>query len=113
MIKPAALGLAGLACCLTVTGCAQFDKALGQSTVQVAFTSSTTVPQMVKIMNACNNVNPHVKETQNPAHTPPQDYQAIYSTTGASNAEIAELEECLAKYPQVSGVNPSDSSDNG
>jgi hypothetical protein len=62
-------------------------------------------------MAACNNVNPHVKEEQNPANTPPEDFQAIYNTTGADNAQIAELEECLQKYPQVTGINPTDSSD--
>ena len=102
-----------MACCLAVTGCAQFNKALGQSSVQVFFTDNTTPATMVKIMNACNNVNPHVKAKQNPANTPPEDVQAIYNTTGASNAEIAQLEECLAKYPQVTGVNPQDASDSG
>jgi ABC-type glycerol-3-phosphate transport system substrate-binding protein len=109
--RPAALGLVGVACCLVVTGCAQFDKALGQSSVQVYFTDTTAPASMIKIMDACNNVNPHVKAEPNPPGTPPEDIQVIYNTTGASDAQIAELEECLAKYPQVSGVNPTDSSD--
>ena len=54
--------MAGVACCLAVTGCAQFDKALGQSSVQVYFTDNTTTATMIKIMNACNHVNPNVKE---------------------------------------------------
>src|ERR1700761_9319346 len=104
--RPAALGMAGVACCLMVTGCAQFDKALGQSTVEVYFTDNTTPAAMIKIMNACNHVNPNVKEEQNPAGTPPEDTAVIYNTTGASDAQIAELEECLSKYPQVQGINP-------
>jgi hypothetical protein len=106
-----ALGVAGAACCLAMTGCSEFDKALGQSSVQVFFTDNTTVSQMIKIMNACNNVNPDVKEEQNPAKIPPEDFQAIYNTTGADDAQIAQLEECLSKYPQVQGINPTDSSD--
>jgi hypothetical protein len=94
-----------------VAGCAQFDKALGQSSATVAFADNTTPATMIKIMNACNNINPHVKAEQNPPGTPPEDIQVIYNTTGASDAEIAELEECLAKYPQVTGINPTDSSD--
>jgi ABC-type sugar transport system substrate-binding protein len=103
--------MAGLACCLGLTGCAQFDKALGQSSVQVYFTDNTTTATMIKIMHACNNVNPNVKEEQNPAGVPPEDIQVIYNTTGASDAQIAQLEECLSKYPQVQGINPTDSSD--
>ena len=70
VIRPVALGMAGVACCLGVTGCAQFDKALGQSTVEVYFTDNTTPAAMIKIMNACNNVNPNVKEeTESGAHS--------------------------------------------
>ena len=43
MLRPAALGLAGLACCLGVTGCAQFNKALGQQQATIYFQSSTPV----------------------------------------------------------------------
>jgi ABC-type glycerol-3-phosphate transport system substrate-binding protein len=111
VIRPVALGMAGVACCLMVAGCASFDKALGQSTVTVYFTDNTTPATMIKIMNACNNVNPNVKEEQNPAHTPPEDIQVIYNTTGANDTQIAQLEECLNKYPQVQGINPEDSSD--
>lgn len=111
MTRTVALGLAGAACCLGVTGCAQFDKALGQSTVQVYFTDNATPATMIKIMNACNNINPHVKAEQNPPGTPPEDIAVIYNTTGADDAQIAQLEECLNKYPQVEGINPEDSSD--
>lgn len=109
--RPVALGLAGAACCLGVAGCAQFDKALGQSSVQVYFTDNTTPAAELKIMNACNNVNPDVKAEQNPPGTPPEDIEVIYNTTGAGDVQIAQLEECLSKFPQVVGVDPSDSSD--
>jgi hypothetical protein len=94
-----------------VTGCSQFDKALGQSTVEVYFTDNTTTATMIKIMNACNNVNPNVKEEQNPAGTPAEDISVIYNTSGANDVQLAQLEECLNKYPQVQGINPEDSSD--
>lgn len=96
---------------LGVSGCAEFNKALGQSSVQVFFSDTATPASMVKIMNACNNVNPHVKAEANPPGTPPEDIQVIYNTTGADDAQIAELEQCLAKYPQVTGINPTDASD--
>jgi hypothetical protein len=110
-MRPAAIGLVGVACCLSVAGCASFDKALGQSTVQVFFADNATPAAMLKIMNACNNINPDVKAEANPPGTPPEDIQVIYNTTGAGDVQIAQLEECLNKYPQVTGVNPEDSSD--
>jgi ABC-type glycerol-3-phosphate transport system substrate-binding protein len=109
--RPAAIGLAGVACCLLMTGCAQFDKALGQSSVQVYFTDNATPATILKIMNACNNINPHVKAEPNPPGTPPEDIEAIYNTSGASTVELAQLQECLSKFPQVSGINAQDSSD--
>lgn len=109
--RPVALGLAGVACALGVAGCAQFDKALGQSTVQVYFSANATPTIMLKVMKACNNVNPHVKAEANPPGIPPEDIEVIYNTTGASDAQLAQLEECLNKFPQVTGIDPQDSSD--
>lgn len=112
--RPVALGVAGVtafALILGVSGCAEFDKALGQSSVQVYFSDTATPASMIKIMNACNNVNPYVKAEANPPGTPPEDIQVIYNTTGADDAQIAQLEECLNKYPQVAGINPMDASD--
>jgi hypothetical protein len=37
----------------------------------------------------------------------------IYDVSNASDANIAELEECLDKFPQVVGITMSDSSDDG
>jgi hypothetical protein len=111
--RAAALGTAGLICGLGVTGCAQFDKALGQQRVDVYFQSSTTVAFKMKVRAACNNL-PHVKASPIATSVPLSSAIdiVVYNTTGANDADIARLEECVNKFaPQVQGINPVDSSD--
>ena len=113
MVRLAALGLAGTACCLGVTGCAQFDKALGQQQATIYFQTSTPVAFKLKVRAACNNL-PHVKATPIASGVPLASAVDVvtYNTTGAGVADIARLEECVNKYaPQVQGVDVSDSSD--
>jgi hypothetical protein len=108
-----ALGLAGTACCLGVSGCAQFNKALGQQQATIYFQSSTPVNFKLKVRAACNNL-PHVKATPIASGVPLSSAVDVvtYNTTGAGVADIARLEECVNKYaPQVQGVDVTDSSD--
>jgi hypothetical protein len=110
---PVALGLAGLACCLSVTGCAQFDKALGQQQAIVYFQESTPVSFKLMVRSACNNL-PDVKAAPLQAGVPLATAVDVvtYNTDGAGVTEIARLEECVNKFaPQVQGVDVEDSSD--
>jgi hypothetical protein len=111
--RSAALGLAGLVCGLGLTGCASFDKALGQQQANIYFQESTPVAFKLKVRTACNNL-PHVKATPIPTGVPLSSAVDIvtYDTTGAGLSDIARLEECVNKYaPQVQGVDVTDSSD--
>ena len=113
VVRPAALGLAGLACFLGVAGCASFDKALGQQQANVYFTDSTSVAFKLKVRAACNNL-PHVKATPIPSGVPLSSAVDVvsYNTTGAGTVDIARLEECVNKFaPQVQGIDVTDSSD--
>jgi hypothetical protein len=107
-----ALGLAAAACCLAASGCASFDKALGQQQVDVYFDQSTTVAYKMHVRAACNGL-PDV--TAQPLATSVPISSAIdvvvYTTNGASDVDIARLEECLNKFSQVQGVDTMDSSD--
>jgi hypothetical protein len=110
---PVALGLAILACSLGVTGCASFDKALGQQQANIYFQESTPVAFKLKVRAACNNL-PHVKATPIATGVPLASAIDVvsYNTTGAGLSDIARLEECVNKYaPQVEGVDVTDSSD--
>ncbi len=111
--RTAALGLVGLCCCLSFTGCASFDKALGKSQVDVYFTNSTSVAFKMKVRAACNNL-PHVTAAPIPTSVPLSSAVdvVVYTTDGASVADIARLEECVNKFaPRVQGIDPIDSSD--
>ena len=113
MVRPAALGLAGVACCLGVAGCAQFNKALGQQQATIYFQSNTPVAFKLKVRAACDNL-PHVKAIPIATSVPLSSAIDVvtYNTTGAGVADIARLEECVNKYsPQVQGVDVTDSSD--
>ena len=109
------LGLVGTACCLGATGCAQFNKALGQQQATIYFQSNTPVAFKLKVRAACNNL-PHVKAAPIATGVPLASAVDVvtYDTTGAGVADIARLEVCVNKYaPQVQGVDVSDSSDDG
>ena len=108
-----ALGLTGVALCLGVTGCAQFNKALGQQQALIYFQQSTPVAFKLKVRTACNNL-PHVKAAPIATGVPISSAVDVvtYNTTGAGLADIARLEECVNKFaPQVEGVDVHDSSD--
>ena len=109
-----AFGLAGLACCASLAGCAQFNKALGQQQATVYFKTSTPVAFKLKVRAACDNL-PHVKAVPISKAVPLSSAVDVvtYNTTGAGIADIARLQECVDKFaPQVEGMNYSDSSDN-
>ena len=113
VIRPVALGLVGAACCLGVTGCAQFNKALGQQQANIYFQPSTPVAFKLKVRAACDNL-PHVKATPISSGVPLSSAVDVvtYDTTSAGVADIARLEECVNKFaPQVQGVDVQDSSD--
>jgi hypothetical protein len=107
------LGLAGVACCLGVSGCAQFNKALGQQQALIYFKMSTPVSFKLHVRSACDNL-PHVKAAPIATGVPLASAVDVvtYNTTGASLSDIARLEVCVDKFaPQVVGVNVHDSSD--
>jgi hypothetical protein len=109
------LALAGAVFSLGLTGCAQFNKALGQQQALVYFKISTPVSFKLKVRSACDNL-PHVKAAPIATSVPLASAVDVvtYNTTGAGLADIARLEECVNKFaPQVVGVNVHDSSDDG
>jgi len=104
--------MAGLTC-LGLTGCAQFDKALGQQQAEVYFQQTTPVSFKMKVRAACNGL-PNVKAAPIPTGVPLSSAidVVVYNTTGASDADIARLEVCVNKFaPQVVGVDFQDASD--
>jgi hypothetical protein len=104
-----ALGLA-----LGAAGCAKFDSALSQQWATVSFKPNTSVATMLRVRTACSHV-PNVR-----AEALPRRPNAVtmaggvtYRTDRASDANLAQLQQCLQRYPSVAGINFQDSGDAG
>jgi hypothetical protein len=96
-----------------VTGCAKFDAALGQQEAVVQFKDGTANTTRLHVRAACSHI-PQATPEALPTDHKASDllYDVIYRVDNASNAQIAELEQCLQKYPSVVGIDiqtPGDS----
>ena len=110
----AAGAAAAVALATLLAGCSQFDRALGQRQAVVTFNPGTTVAQRMAVRAACAKT-PNVTPQPLPSNTnsPYSLEQVIYQINQASNADVALLEKCLAKFPSVAGVSLQDSADEG
>jgi hypothetical protein len=106
-------GPAAAICLLAVTGCAQFDKALGQQQALVSFKDGTPVAVRLQVRAACGKL-PNVSEVPISRSVPLSSAvsEVVYQVNNASDADLARLQECLNKFPSVQGMNIQDSSDN-
>jgi hypothetical protein len=97
-----------------LTGCSQFDAALGQRQAVVSFRPGTPLSQRLAVRSACAKV-PAVKAQPLPSdlNSPYALQQVIYRVDHATNADIARLETCLDKFPSVAGITLQDSTDMG
>jgi hypothetical protein len=114
--RRAAAGVA-VAAAVTVgalTGCSQFDAALGQRQAVVSFRPGTSLSQRLTVRSACAKV-PAVKAQPLPSdlNSPYALQQLTFRVDHASDADIARLEKCLAKFPAVVGITLQDSTDMG
>jgi hypothetical protein len=99
---------------MTLAGCAKFDAALDKQWVEVSFQSNTTVAQLLHIRAACSHI-PNAPPLPFPKqHTVLNLIGGVrYNTTNASVANVAQLQECLQKFPAVAGFTPMDTGDEG
>ena len=107
------LAIVGTASLLAVTGCAQFDKSLGQQQALVSFKAGTSVSVREHVRTTCAKL-PHVTAAPIATGVPLSSAldEVVYTVTGASNADIARLQVCLSAFPSVQGMDLQDSSDN-
>jgi hypothetical protein len=103
-----------LAAAAALAGCSQFDAALGQRQAIVTFQAHTPVSQRLAVRSACAKV-PAVAAQPLPSdlNSPYALQQLTFQISHATDADVARLEECLAKFPSVAGVTLQDSSDQG
>ena len=97
-----------------LAGCWQFDSALGQRQAVVSFRQGTPLSQRLTVRSTCAKV-PAVKAQPLPSdlNSPYALQQLTFRVDHASNADIAQLENCLAKFPAVVGITLQDSTDMG
>jgi hypothetical protein len=101
-------------CCVAASGCANFNKSLGQQSVDVYFQDNVSIAYKMHVRAACNNKFPDVKAEAIATGVPLASAidVVVYNTTGASLVDITRLGECLNKFsPKVEGINTHDSSD--
>jgi hypothetical protein len=110
--------LAGAGLALTavavLAGCAQFNAALGQRQAVVSFRAGTPVSQRLAVRSACAKV-PAVTAQPLPSdlNSPYALHQLTFQISHATDADVAQLEQCLAKFPSVAGVTLRDSGNAG
>lgn len=99
-------------CLLGVTGCSQFDSALGQQQAVVSFSENTPNSVRLQVRAACGKL-PDVSPAPIPRGESLSDAlsQVVYQINNADDADIARLQECLQKYPSVTGIDIQDETD--
>ena len=113
-VLPGVVAVAVTAAAVALAGCSQFDAALGQRQAVVTFQPHTPVSQRLAVRSACGKV-PEVRAQPVPSNldSPYALQQLTFRVDHASDADIARLEKCLAKFPSVVGITLQDSSDMG
>src|SRR5258706_14458955 len=108
LVAALAGGATGLA------GCAKFDSALGQRWATVSFKADTSIATLLKVRAACSHI-PNVRAEALPRKQTPTTmiYALTYRTDNASDANLAQLQQCLQKFPSVQGIQFGDSGDAG
>ena len=99
---------------VALAGCSQFDAALGQRQAVVTFRPETPVSQRLAVRSACGRV-PEVRAQPVPSdlNSPYALQQLTFRIDHATDADVARLEKCLAKFPSVAGITLQDSTDTG
>ena len=97
-----------------LAGCSQFDAALGQRQAIVSFRPDTPLSQRLTVRSACAKL-PAVTAQPLPSdlNSPYALQQLTFRIDHATNADIARLETCLARFPAVAGITLQDSTDMG
>ena len=107
-----AAGTAVVVAAVALAGCSQFDAALGQRQAVVTFRPNTPVSQRLAVRSACGKL-PEVTPPPVPSNlnSPYALQQLTFRVDHASDADVARLEKCLAKFPSVAGITLQDSTD--
>jgi hypothetical protein len=97
-----------------MAGCSKFDAALGQRWATVNFKPNTSIATLLKVRAACSHI-PNVRAEALPHKQTPATmmYALTYRTDNASDANLAQLQQCLTRFPSVAGIQFGDTGDAG
>jgi hypothetical protein len=108
------VAISAAAAVAAISGCSSMDAALGQSWVDVTFKPNTTVAMIQKVRSTCS----HVQNVS--AYPLPKKHTVLnlmagvrFNTTNASDANVAQLQQCVQKFGSVQGFTPGDTGDEG
>jgi hypothetical protein len=91
---------AALLAIVALAGCGSIDSALGKQVAIVRFKPGTTLAVLIQARQTCGHAG-HLKLLRNPAKPGVVRYQLGHSTSGR---QLAALQTCLQKFPDVTGV---------
>jgi hypothetical protein len=105
---------AGIAAAAGLSGCSKFDTALGQQWATVNFKANTPEATVLQVRSGCSHI-PNVRPEAIPRQENPDtaQYALTFQTNNASDANLAQLQQCLQHYPSVAGIDFGDSGDEG
>ncbi len=100
--KFAALAGAGLVLVAGVSGCAQFDKELGQQWIVVTFAPDTSVATAKHVTSVCSHIPnlPLMGKVKPDTGEPGVVDEVNFNSTHATDAETAELQAVPPEVPQ-------------
>ncbi|MBO0807540.1 MAG: hypothetical protein J2P32_04460 [Actinobacteria bacterium] len=104
---------AAAAALLALTGgCSKFDAALGQQEAVVQFKPATPARTRLAVRAACSHIR-GAKVEPLPADAVPSDRlnNVRFQVGGASDAQLARLQQCVSRFPSVAGIEFSSPND--
>ena len=108
------MAISAAAAVTALGGCASMSETLGQSWVDVTFKPDTTVTQIQKVRSACSHVHNVTAYPLPKKHTVLNLMAGVrFNTTEASDANVAQLQQCVQRFRSVQGFTPGDTSDEG
>jgi hypothetical protein len=107
-LRPVAIAVAAAATVTLAAGCASFDKAFGKQEQVVQFKDNTPPSVMLRVRASCSHIPGAIPERV-PPHPPAVQMadDIRYLTSNASDADLARLAQCLARFPSVVGLDPN------
>lgn len=96
---------AATALCVAAAGCGAFDRAFGKQEAVVQFQPNTPASAMLAARAACSHLaGTHAEPIPKHALAVDLPDDIRYQVSGATDAQLARLQQCLQRFPSVVGI---------